>query len=165
MRANRLGDAAAGGCSGRRIILNPKRKEHFLIEITRNLARQLRMVFRQTLGLTGRGLSPPVVFQTGSDGLLVQIWDRGAAVEYRQPGDLAPQRIVVPFELLAACEGRRQEPVKLESEGKNRIVVSWRDGIRHSHAPLPPSTFVTLPLLLCPYVPLPLRLFCQRLSR
>lgn len=99
-----------------------------MIEITRNLARQLRVVFRQTLGLTGRGLSPPVVYQTGPDGLHVQIQDRRAAVEYHHLGDLPPQRIVVPFELFVACEGRQQDLVKLESEGKNRIVASWRDG-------------------------------------
>jgi len=51
-----------------------------------------------------------------------------AAVEYHQPGDLPPEQILAPFELLADVEARRDDPVELESSAEGRVAARWRDG-------------------------------------
>jgi hypothetical protein len=98
-----------------------------MIQITRNLARQLRSVLRRALNLTSHGLQPAVVFESGPDGLRIRCHSDQAAVEYYQPGKLAPERIVAPIDLLADCEGRKEEPLTLDVEGTS-VLASWRDG-------------------------------------
>jgi len=99
-----------------------------LITVTRSLARQVRAVFRKALGITLRGLTCPVTLETGPEGLRIRAISPDAAAEYREPGNLAPERLVVPFELMADCEGRKSEPVQIEPQGDRAIVAQWRDG-------------------------------------
>ena len=51
-----------------------------------------------------------------------------AAVEHLTPGELPPDEIAVPFELLTACEGRDDQPVTIEALSKGHVAAGWRDG-------------------------------------
>lgn len=110
-----------------------------MITITRNLARQVRAVFRRTLGITTRGRLCTVHLETGPGGL--RIWARtsDAAVLYQAAGDDSPQQMALPFQFLADCEGRKEEPVQLEAQGGNGATAHWRDGsvpqiVQYDHA-------------------------------
>jgi hypothetical protein len=98
-----------------------------LITLTRNLARKIRSIFRRALNVTPRGLTYPVTFQAGPDGLCVRAQSPDAAVEYYAPGVLPVEQITVPLEALADCEGRKDEPVELEAADNEQVVVRWRD--------------------------------------
>ena len=50
------------------------------------------------------------------------------AVEYRAPGDSTAETLWVPFQLLADCEGKKDEPVHIEATGKSHVTAQWRDG-------------------------------------
>jgi hypothetical protein len=99
-----------------------------MIQITRNLARQIRSGFRRALNITPRGLSYPVTLQSGPNGLCIRAKSLDAAVEYHGSGSFPVEQITVPFEFLADCEGRKDEPVQLEAGTNGRIAVQWRDG-------------------------------------
>jgi hypothetical protein len=98
-----------------------------LIALTRNLARKIRSIFRRALNVTPRGLTYPVTFQAGPDGLHVRAQSPEAAVEYHAPGVFPAEQISVPLEALADCEGRKDEPVELESAGNEQVILRWRD--------------------------------------
>jgi hypothetical protein len=49
------------------------------------------------------------------------------AVEYHEPGQLPADEVLVPFEMLAAAEGRGPEPVSLEPHGPGKVLASWTD--------------------------------------
>ncbi len=99
-----------------------------MIAITRNLARQVRAVFRRALNITPRGRSMAVSFQTGPDGLRIRALSWDAAVEYHVPGDHTIEQADLPFEFLADCEGRKDEPVQLSASDNGRVMAQWRDG-------------------------------------
>lgn len=99
-----------------------------LITLTRAQARQIRSVFRLALPVTSRFRPPAVTFQAGPEGL--RVWAKAveAAVEYRIAGGFPPERLLVPFELLADCEGRKAVPVTIEAVDKTRVTAQWHDG-------------------------------------
>jgi hypothetical protein len=98
-----------------------------LITISRNLARQLRTVFRRALRITPRGRSYPATFQTGQDGLRVRVCSPEAAVEYYAPGAFSEEQFAIPIEVLADCEGRQESPIELEP-ADGQVLVRWQDG-------------------------------------
>jgi len=98
-----------------------------VITFTRHLARQVRAVFRRALNLTPRGIAPKVTFQTGRDGFWIRAHNGSVAAEYQVPGTYRPERVTAPFELLAKCEGSKDQPVSLEAFGDGRVVAGWRD--------------------------------------
>lgn len=98
-----------------------------MITISRNLARQLRTVFRRALKITPRGRSYPVTFQTGQNGLLVRVCSPKAAVEYHAPGEFSEEQFAIAFEVLADCEGRQDTPIELEP-ADGQVLVRWQDG-------------------------------------
>ena len=99
-----------------------------MITITRSLARQLRAVFRRA-GLKPRGtLGPPVLFKAGPEGLRIRAMMPDVAIEYHLPGEYPADELTVALELLDDCQGKRDEPVTLESRPKKRTFASWRDG-------------------------------------
>jgi len=101
-----------------------------LITITRKQARQIRMVFRRGLNVTGRSPEQPVLMHAGAEGLVIRAHRDDVSVEYREFGDRTPCRLAVPLDLLAECEGSRNEPVELAAKGDREVTVRWRnDGI------------------------------------
>ncbi|MCH7725294.1 MAG: hypothetical protein IH991_02255 [Planctomycetes bacterium] len=100
-----------------------------MISITRNLARQLHIVFRRALNVSTRSPCTPVTFLTGPDGLRVRVQTHDAAVEYYLPGSRDDGAIVAPFELLNECKGAKQDEVKLETTSDGQVIAGWNDGI------------------------------------
>lgn len=99
-----------------------------MITITRSLARQLRAVFRRALKITPKGAAYPILLDAGPNGLCVQAMNHETAVEYRRPGNLAPERLSLPFRFLVDCEGRKDDSVTIEVLSKKQCAASWRDG-------------------------------------
>lgn len=99
-----------------------------MITIHRNLARQVRAVFRRALGATRGGRSCPVTLSSGPTGLRIRAMSLDVAVEFRRPGSLPSEQFALPLEFLAACEGRREEPVHIEAQDSGQVLVQWRDG-------------------------------------
>jgi hypothetical protein len=52
-----------------------------------------------------------------------------AAVEHHSPGKFPHEQLWVPLDLLADCEGKRNDPVELEQATKGRVLAGWTDGI------------------------------------
>jgi hypothetical protein len=99
-----------------------------MIEITRSLARRLSAVVRGCFRKPYYPHSPVVDFHTDGHGLCVRAAHADVAVEYRQPGSLRPDRIVLPLDALAAVEGRDDTPVVLEDGEVGQTVARWDDG-------------------------------------
>ena len=74
-----------------------------MIAITRNLARHLRSVIRRALHVTPSA-QPDIIFDAGPAGLRVQARNHEVAIWHHRPGDFAPDRFAVPYDLLADCE-------------------------------------------------------------
>jgi hypothetical protein len=122
-----------------------------VITVTRLLVRQLRSVLRRA-GITkpSRVSKNSILVRTGPDGLHVRAMSDQVAVEYHQPGPLPADEVLAPFELLAAAEGRGQEPVTLEPQGSRNVLASWNDHdipqvIEFDTGPLADSKFPTSP--------------------
>lgn len=74
------------------------------------------MVFRQALNLTHRD-EPAVQFCGHPEGLRVRCANACGAVEWSAPGDFRDLDLLVPWALLADCEGNKAESVRLERQG------------------------------------------------
>jgi hypothetical protein len=100
-----------------------------VIKVTRHAARRLRVVFRRSvLGISHKGLIPPLVLHAENQRLRAQYRYHDLAVEYTEPGSLRQfDSIPVPLEALAEVEGRDDTAVELESVEPDRIVVRWQD--------------------------------------
>ncbi len=99
-----------------------------MIQVTRSLIRRLRSVFRRAgVGKPSATSSHGVLFQAGSDGLHIRAMSDCAAVEYHEPGSFDAEQILVPAELLAAAEGRTDDPITLDVLDC-RVLATWTDG-------------------------------------
>ena len=95
------------------------------MNITRSLARQLRVVLRRAgIKSTPRDSGPWVYFQTDTQGLSIQARSREVAIQYHQPGELPVEQLRVPLSLLSDCEGRESSNVLLEA-ANDCVVASW----------------------------------------
>ena len=97
------------------------------ISITRRQALQLRAVLRRAFG-NFRGPGPALSFIADAEGLRVKARFADAAVEYRAPGEHTADTLWLPFQFLADCEGKKDEPVELTAANKGRVSAQWRDG-------------------------------------
>jgi hypothetical protein len=96
-----------------------------MIEISRSLGRQLRAVFRR---IARRGTTigqPMAILRAGRDGLDIRLpgWDFAAV--YHQPGQFAPEQIILPLSALDDFAGKGQEPVTLHPAGPGHIQARW----------------------------------------
>jgi hypothetical protein len=99
-----------------------------LIQITRSLARQLKVVFRRAITETGRGsIYAPVLFHAGPEGLRIRIASGEVAAEYYDPSPCESDAAIVPFKSLGDWEGRTDDPVQLEATGGNEVLATWND--------------------------------------
>jgi hypothetical protein len=98
-----------------------------LITISRNLARQLRTVFRRC-GIKPSGHSNQRVhFSTAADGVRIRATELDVAVEYHVPAEMTPEEFSLPLEFLDRCEAKRDDPVTLETQPRNLVLASWND--------------------------------------
>jgi len=96
-----------------------------LITITRRAIRHVRSVFRSAFGVSG-GFGPSILFQARNDDLRVCAASDNMVAEYRCGGTFEDEQIWLPYECLAACEARNDDPVQLELNGAH-VTVQWRD--------------------------------------
>ena len=128
-----------------------------MLTITRRRALTLRSVLRRAFG--SRGPGPALCFTAAAGTLSVRATAGDIAVEYRTSTDAAEQTLWLPIQLLADCEGRKDEPVLLEASGKAHVTGQWRDGnvpqiVKYDSPnppadankfPMPPETFAANP--------------------
>ena len=99
-----------------------------MMQITRSKIRRLRSVFRRAgLFKPSAAVNRGVLLQAGPEGLHVRAISDNVAIEYHEPGKLEPEEILVPLELLAAAEGRGDDPVTLDLRD-GRVLATWSDG-------------------------------------
>jgi hypothetical protein len=100
-----------------------------MITLTRNQVRRLRVAFRRSaLGITNRGMIPPLVLRAEGTQLRAQYRYRDLAIEHIELGSYRPLiAIAVPLDALADFEGSGNSPVVLEAAASDRAVVRWDD--------------------------------------
>ena len=97
-----------------------------MIELTRKQIQKVRATVRQALGLTSARRAPTITLEATSASLLIRSATDSVAVEYRVPGDYQQSRFAVPYEALAACEGRQEDLVRFE-QAADQVTVNWSD--------------------------------------
>ena len=97
-----------------------------MIQIARSLVRELRAILRRCVSRSPFP-RPMVHFHGDADGLRVQFPYQDVAIEYHQPGAMAPDILILPLEAFAAFEGKNGDPVTLETGGANKVVARWTD--------------------------------------
>lgn len=97
-----------------------------MIDITRKQVRIIRSTMRQVLGLTTARRAPVVTFQAGNDALLIRAMQDNIAVEFRVPGSYQTACFAIPFEALVACEGTKEDAVRIAQAG-DLVNLSWLD--------------------------------------
>jgi hypothetical protein len=100
-----------------------------MITLTRSQVRRLRSVFRRSaLGITHRGIIPPLVLRADGAQLRAHYRYRDLAVEHVEPGhDRPAATVTIPLDALADFEGPADTPVVLEPLAPDRTVVRWQD--------------------------------------
>ena len=99
-----------------------------MITITRSLARQLRAVFRRAgIGKAHGGYGPRVLFLADQDTLRIRAMSGHAAVEYQAAHQAGPVQVLLPLDLLDACEGSKPDPVQLDFTVADKVTASWTD--------------------------------------
>ena len=98
-----------------------------MLTFPRRQALQLRAVMRRAFG-NFRGPGPAVCFTVAAGTLNVKATVGDTAVQYTEPCDGTPDTLWLPFQFLADCEGKNDDPVHIEATGKKRVTAQWRDG-------------------------------------
>jgi hypothetical protein len=120
------------------------------ITLTRRQARGLRGIFRRSvLGISHRGIIPPLVLQAEGTGLRAHHrYAKVLAVEHALPGAFpAGETIALPLDALTDFEGRSDSPVILEAAASDLTVARWED------RGIPQSREYTIPDLAMPELP------------
>jgi hypothetical protein len=98
-----------------------------MISISRRLAKQLRTVLRRALAGRPRHSWSPILLQAGATGLCIQLNDPEVSIEYREPGVLAEERILLPAKALDDFQGAADSLVELQATSAGACVASWTD--------------------------------------
>ena len=98
-----------------------------MITISRALAQRVRTVFRRAFGSSQR-IPIWLRFAASVNGLRVQAIHDQVAIEFRLAGPIEPDELLVPLDLLAACEGKNcQDPVRLRKLDGGQVLAEWLD--------------------------------------
>jgi hypothetical protein len=100
-----------------------------MITLTRSQVRRLRVAFRRSaLGITHRGIIPPLVFRSDGAQLRAQYRYGGLAVEHAGPAsDQSATTVTIPLDALADFEGPADTPVTFEATAPDRTAIRWLD--------------------------------------
>ena len=99
-----------------------------MIEITRDLARQVRAVFRKaTKSSVGRPIHAPILLHAGPDGLRVRMHHDEVAVDYHEPGQRPTDSLALPLDGFQDFEGKTTAPVILEKIRSGMTQGRWDD--------------------------------------
>ena len=67
-------------------------------------------------------------FSTELDGLRIRTTELDVAVEYTPPRRATGEEFSLPLEFLDRCEAKRDDPITLELQPRNLVLVEWTDG-------------------------------------
>ncbi len=99
-----------------------------MIQITRNLARTLRTVFRKSIGTAAlRSFPVSVVLQTDAEGLHIRVQHDEIAIDYHHAGSYPSETLALPLQALDHFEGRQNAPVTLETIEPDSVQARWDD--------------------------------------
>lgn len=115
-----------------------------MIELTRKQIQCIRKTLRQALAITSARRATVVTFEATSDALLIRAMTDTLAVEYQVPGNYQSSCFAIPFEALAACEGRQNDVVQFE-EAADQVTLRWVDSNIPQSAQFPASEPVSMP--------------------
>src|SRR5687767_10968368 len=87
-------------------------KEKNVIQISRSLARQLKVILRKAS--RGRAIKPLVELSCQAGELRIRAQLEEAALEYRQPASPGQETLLLPGEALDDFQGRKDSPVTFE---------------------------------------------------
>lgn len=115
-----------------------------MIELSRQQIHCLRATFRQALGRSSSRRTIPITFEGTPQELRIRAVADRVAIEHRVPGTFPTVAFAVPFEALAACEGRREDLVRIElTDGQ--VSLHWTDANIPQTVRIPAVEPVTLP--------------------
>lgn len=115
-----------------------------MIELSRQQIHRLRATFRQALGRSSSRRTIPITFEGTAQELRIRAMSDRLAIEHRVPGSFPIVAFAVPFEALAACEGRREDPVRFEL-ADGQVTLHWTDANIPQTANFPTVVPVALP--------------------
>ena len=99
-----------------------------MLTFSRQLAKQIRSVFRRALQISASQTDQVVWLVADDTGLRICAQSWRAIVEYHLPCTTTPCSIPVTMEALAACEGTKSdELVRFEKLGDETVVLRWDD--------------------------------------
>lgn len=94
-----------------------------MIQLTRLLCRQLRIVIKKALGRH----KPDVRLIAGPDGLRVQAKGYQHAVEFHDPQPREACELLVPYAVLEDVQGNKAEAVRLYCPKKKVLAATWEE--------------------------------------
>jgi len=97
-----------------------------MIELSRKHIRAIRTTIRQSLGFKSARLAPAITLRATHNQLLIQAATQTIALEYRLPGNTAPECMAVPYEALTVSEGKQDDPVSF-TKRDDTVIVQWTD--------------------------------------
>ncbi len=115
-----------------------------MIELSRQQIHRIRSTFRQALGRSSSRRTIPITFEGTPQELRIRAMSDRVAIEHRVPGTFPTVAFAVPFEALAACEGRREDPVRFEL-ADGQVALHWTDANIPQAVRIPAVEPVTLP--------------------
>ena len=96
--------------------------------LSRQLAKQIRSVFRRALQISASQTSQVVWLVADGTGLHIRAQNHHGIAEHHQPGPATADSIPVTMEALAACEGNKaDEAVSIEQRADGMVVLRWDD--------------------------------------
>ncbi len=99
-----------------------------MIQITRNIAREVRAVFKRLLCGKRRKINPTVQFDACPAGLFIRSVTLDGAIQYHVAGEFPVLKFAVPLSTLEACEGKNEQPVQFNVTPNDQVAVEWQEG-------------------------------------
>lgn len=115
-----------------------------MIELSRQQIHRIRSTFRQALGRSSSRRAMLVTVDGTPQELRVRAVSDRLAIEHRVPGSFPTVSFAIPFEALAACEGRREAPVRF-TLADGQVTLNWTDANIPQAASFPAVEPVALP--------------------
>ncbi|HQX54108.1 MAG TPA: hypothetical protein PLR25_29615, partial [Planctomycetaceae bacterium] len=97
-----------------------------MIELSRRNIRAIRTTIRQSLGIASARRAPVITLRATAKQLQIQAATETIAIECRLPGSSTPECFAVPYEAMAMCEGKQDDPVSFTRQD-DTVIVQWTD--------------------------------------
>lgn len=94
-----------------------------MIQITRQLAKQIRSIIKRTFG---RQISM-ISVRTGDDGLFIEVQGRNQALRYHDPHPQDSESLLLPLQVFDDVQGAKAEPVFLNTRRTGVVGASWHE--------------------------------------